>query len=389
MEAARRRAVRDLREIAEEAEAPRGSDGAALRRRLAELRQRVLAVARALGDAPPPPPPPRRERSSHSLRPHNAPAAPPAKPAPPAAEAPDAIDAAAGRLAEAAYRALERLFGVVDADHREAPERRAATPLDATSQTRFRRVLEAVAGGRVRRCLDALDAAADASTSDDDDDAGGRAAGRASYAALQACWTRHRRDRRDPPRGLRAPRGGPRRRPQKAARGRGRRPRRGGPRPHQWRPAPPRRAARAAWPAPRPARCAAAAGPAGAARRAAAAAAARRRVPARPRARVAAAPPGAFAELPHLIQQAPRPPRRSRAGRGRLSGGPPPWFLCCGSPTASHQQPTIEKNAPRNPINLIHSSRKTPPSTTNDRYNNTYAGPRASRAARRFERAAS
>ena len=46
MEAARRRAVRDLREIAEEAEAPRGSDGAALRRRLAELRQRVLAVAR-------------------------------------------------------------------------------------------------------------------------------------------------------------------------------------------------------------------------------------------------------------------------------------------------------------------------------------------------------
>ena len=62
-------------------------------------------------------------------------------------------------------------------------------------------MLGAVAGGRVRRCLDALDAAADASTSDDDDDAGGRAAGRASYAALQACWTRHRRDRRDPPRG--------------------------------------------------------------------------------------------------------------------------------------------------------------------------------------------
>ena len=202
MEAARRRAVRDLREIAEEAEAPAGSDGAALRRRLAELRQRVLAVARALGDAPPPPPPRGARRPPDPLRPHNAPAAAPAKPAPPAAEAPDAIDAAAGRLAEAAYRALERLFGVVDADHREAPERRAATPLDATSQTRFRRVLEAVAGGRVRRCLDALDAAADASEADDDDDdAGGRAAGRATYAALQNCWTRHRRDRRDPPRG--------------------------------------------------------------------------------------------------------------------------------------------------------------------------------------------
>ena len=155
MEAARRRAVRDLREIAEEAEAPAGSDGAALRRRLAELRQRVLAVARALGDAPPPPPPRGARRLPDPLRPHNAPAAPPAKPAPPAAEAPDAVAAAAGRLAEAAYRALERLFGVVDADYREAPERRAATPLDATSQTRFRRVLEAVAGGRVRRCLDA------------------------------------------------------------------------------------------------------------------------------------------------------------------------------------------------------------------------------------------
>ena len=204
MEAARRRAVRDLREIAEEAEAPAGSDGAALRRRLAELRTRVLAVARALaGDAPPPPPPAAARRPPDPLRPHNAPAAPPAKqqPAPPAAEAPDAIDAAAGRLAEAAYRALERLFGVVDADYREAPARRAASPLDAAALARFRRVLGAVAGGRVRRCLDALDAAADASTSDDDDDAGGRAAGRASYAALQACWTRHRRDRRDPPRG--------------------------------------------------------------------------------------------------------------------------------------------------------------------------------------------
>ena len=64
MEAARRRAVRDLREIAEEAEAPRGSDGAALRRRLAELRQRVLAVARALADDAPPPPPPRGARMS-------------------------------------------------------------------------------------------------------------------------------------------------------------------------------------------------------------------------------------------------------------------------------------------------------------------------------------
>ena len=211
MEAARRRAVRDLREIAEEAEAPAGSDGAALRRRLAELRQRVLAVARALAADAPPPPPRRERRPPDPLRPHNAPAAAPAKqpPAPvdpadtgtDAVAAPDAVAAAAGRLAEAAYRALERLFGVVDADHREAPERRAASPLDATSQTRFRRVLEAVAGGRVRRCLDALDAAADASTSDDDDDAGGRAAGRASYAALQACWTRHRRDRRDPPRG--------------------------------------------------------------------------------------------------------------------------------------------------------------------------------------------
>ena len=148
MEAARRRAVRDLREIAEEAEAPRGSDGAALRRRLAELRARVLAVARALAADAPPPPPRRERRPPDPLRPHNAPAAPPAKqpPAPPAASAdtagteagaaaPDAVAAAAGRLAEAAYRALERLFGVVDADHREAPERRTATPLDATSQT--------------------------------------------------------------------------------------------------------------------------------------------------------------------------------------------------------------------------------------------------------------
>ena len=202
MEAARRRAVRDLREIAEEAEAPAGSDGAALRRRLAELRARVLTVARALAADAPPPPPRRERRPPDPLRPHNAPAAAPAKPpAPPAAEAPDAVAAAAGRLAEAAYRALERLFGVVDADYREAPARRAASPLDAAALARFRRVLGAVAGGRVRRCLDALDAAADASTSDDDDDAGGRAAGRASYAALQACWTRHRRDRRDPPRG--------------------------------------------------------------------------------------------------------------------------------------------------------------------------------------------
>ena len=130
MEAARRRAVRDLREIAEEAEAPAGSDGAALRRRLAELRARVLTVARALAADAPPPPPRRERRPPDPLRPHNAPAAAPAKPpAPPAAEAPDAVAAAAGRLAEAAYRALERLFGVVDADHREAPARRAASPL--------------------------------------------------------------------------------------------------------------------------------------------------------------------------------------------------------------------------------------------------------------------
>ena len=129
MEAARRRAVRDLREIAEEAEAPAGSDGAALRRRLAELRARVLTVARALAADAPPPPPRRERRPPDPLRPHNAPAAAPAKPpAPPAAEAPDAVAAAAGRLAEAAYRALERLFGVVDADHREAPARRAASP---------------------------------------------------------------------------------------------------------------------------------------------------------------------------------------------------------------------------------------------------------------------
>ena len=91
MEAARRRAVRDLREIAEEAEAPAGSDGAALRRRLAELRQRVLAVARALAADAPPPPPRRERRPPDPLRPHNAPAAAPAKqpPAPvdPAAKA--------------------------------------------------------------------------------------------------------------------------------------------------------------------------------------------------------------------------------------------------------------------------------------------------------------
>ena len=201
MEAARRRAVRDLREIAEEAEAPAGSDGAALRRRLAE-------PGRACSPSRGPSPPTRRRRrraangarrtrcDPTTRRPRRRPS-----PAPPAAEAPDAVAAAAGRLAEAAYRALERLFGVVDADYREAPARRArrrpSTPRRSRASGACWGPSRAAASGgastrstppptRPRQMMMMTPAAA-------------RPGARATPRF--ACWTRHRRDRRDPPRG--------------------------------------------------------------------------------------------------------------------------------------------------------------------------------------------
>ena len=208
MEAARRRAVRDLRCLADAA-VPPGAGAAVLRRHLATLRARVSEIARTLAGAAPPPPPPRD--APPGVPPAKWDAVDPAKVVAGSvadggtggdvgAAAPGAVPAAAGRLAEAVYRAGERLFATVDADHREAGERRPA-PLDATSLAQFRRAL-AAATHRVRRCLAALDAAAEpAEDSDGDDDAGGRAAAAAGFAALQSCWTRHRRERRDPPRG--------------------------------------------------------------------------------------------------------------------------------------------------------------------------------------------
>ena len=134
--------------IAEEAEAPAGSDGAALRRRLAEPGR---ACSPSRGPAADAPPPPRRERRPPDpLRPHNAPAAAPAKPpAPPAAEAPDVVAAAAGRLAEAAYRAPERLRrrrrGPPRGARKAAARRRRAPRASGACWGRR--------GGRARRCL--------------------------------------------------------------------------------------------------------------------------------------------------------------------------------------------------------------------------------------------